>query len=167
MLILVSTVCFALSLYLGFANYWILTHWTKTEAAVLSGELRQYSSGPTGPPQTLGKPSYFFHCTVSYLVGGKNLQSQLDSPSSPYRIDAQVWGGQLSPGRSIDIRYKELDPSRIRLANHPAEITVGGPIKAGFFFLVPGLLLRSTAWDCLTTKMKAEAPPPRNRFLPI
>jgi hypothetical protein len=128
-----------LSGYLGFAHYWFLTHWTKAEAIVQSGEIQQRSSGPRSSGGF--SKSYFFHCTVSYLVAGKTLQSQLDSPSSAYRIDAQVWGGTLSPGQSVDILYKSADPSSIRLANNPAEITVTGSIRAALLFLVPGLLL--------------------------
>jgi hypothetical protein len=47
----------------------------------------------------------------------------------------------LSPGQSVDILYKSADPSSIRLANNPAEITVMGSIRAALLFLVPGLLL--------------------------
>jgi hypothetical protein len=125
--------------YLGLAHYWFLTHWTKADATVLSGEIQQFSSGPRNSGGF--SKSYFFHCTVSYLVAGKTLESQLDSPSSPYRIDAQVWGGTLSPGQSVNILYKSDSPSFIRLANNPAEITVTGSIKAALLFLIPGLLL--------------------------
>ena len=47
----------------------------------------------------------------------------------------------MSPGRSIDILYKSSNPSRIRLANNPAEVTLIGTIKATFCCLVTGLLL--------------------------
>lgn len=61
--------------------------------------------------------------------------------SSARRIDAQVWGESLSPGQSVDILYESANPSRIRLANNPAEVTLAGSMKAALLFLVPGLLL--------------------------
>jgi len=143
-LIFLSILCFALSGYLGFTHYWVLTHWTKADGTVLSGELRQGSSGLTARPGSAAVGSsnvYFFHCTISYSVAGGTLHSQLDSPASSYRIDAEVWGAQMSPGRSIDILYKSSNPSRIRLANNPAEVTLIGTIKVAFCFLVTGLLL--------------------------
>jgi len=139
-LVCLSILCFTSSGYLGFVHYWLLTHWTKAEAIVLSGEIRQHSFASSGTGSGLGRSStsFFFHCTVSYAVGGKALQSQLDSPTSPYRIDAQA---SLSPGQSVDILYESDNPSHIRLANNPAEITVTGSVKAALLFLVPGLLL--------------------------
>ena len=132
--------------YLGFTHYWILAHYTKAEARVLSSELRQWSE-LTSRPGSVPQVSHTFtvHCTVSYLVAGKTLQSELDSPPSSYRIDAQAWGGELSPGRTIDILYESSNPHRIRLANNPAEVTVVGSIKAAFYLLVPGLLLVFTS----------------------
>jgi hypothetical protein len=139
-LVFVSVLCFALSAYLGFAQYWILTHWTKAEASVLSGEIRQGSSGPQGQ-SSRSSNLFFFHCTVSYPVAGQTLQSQLDSPASTHRIDAQVWGTVLSPDHSVDILYQSSDPHRVRLANNPDEITSIGSIKAALCCLAPGLLL--------------------------
>jgi len=144
-LVLLSILCFALGGYLGFAHYWLLTHWTKADATVLNGELRQGSSGSTarlGSGAVESSSVYFFHCTVSYSVAGETLHSELDSPVSAHRIDAEVWGAQMSPGRTIDILYKSSNPQRIRLANNPAEITLFGTIKGAFCFLVTGLLLR-------------------------
>lgn len=71
-------------------------------------------------------------------MAGKTLPSQLDSPASPDRIDAQA---SLSPGQSVNILYESANPSRIRLANSPAEVTLAGSIKAALLFLIPGLLL--------------------------
>jgi len=160
-LVLLSILCFALSGYLAFAQYWFLTHWTKTSGTVLRGELRQGSSGSTARPGSAAVGSsnvYFFRCTVSYQVAGETLQSELDSPLSGYRIDAQVWGAQMSPGRAIDIVYKSSNPGRIRLANNPAEITLIGSIKAAFYFLVPGLVLifASRPKDCTHPDSKSE-----------
>ena len=140
MLVFLSILCFTSSGYLGFVHYWLLTHWTKAEAIVLSGEIQQHSFASSGTGSGLGRSStsFFFHCTVTYTVAGKTLQSQLDSPASPYRIDAQA---SLSPGQSVDILYEAANPSHIRLANNPAEITVTGSIKAALLFLIPGLLL--------------------------
>lgn len=138
-LVCVSILCFTLSGYLRFANYWFVTHWTKAEAIVLKGEIQQHSSPSSGTRGLGGSSKYFFfHCTVSYTVGGKTLQAQLNSPDSPYRIDAQA---SLSPGQSVAILYESANPSRIRLANNPAEITVTGSLKAALLFLLPGLLL--------------------------
>ena len=139
-LVFLALLCFTLSGYLGFVHYWFLTHWTKAEAIVLNGEIRQTSSGPSGTGRSLGSSSksFFFHCTVSYTEAGKTLQSQLDSPYSPYRLDAEA---SLSPGETVEILYESANPSRIRLASNPAEITVTGSIRAALLFLVPGLLL--------------------------
>ena len=143
-LVALSILCFALSGYLGFADYWFLTHWTRAEATALGGEIRQGSSASGGASRGQGgssSNSYYFHCTVSYMAAGTTLQSQLDSPASAYRVDAQVWGASLAPGQKVDILYQSANPSRIRLANNPAEITLTGSIEAAFLFLVPGLLL--------------------------
>ena len=131
-----SILCFTLSGYLEFTHYWFLTHWTRAEGIVVSGEIQQHSSGA----RNSGRSSnlHFVHGTVSYEVAGKTLQSQLDSPASAYRIDAQA---SLSPGQSVDILYESANPSRIRLANNPAEVTLAGSIKAALLFLIPGLLL--------------------------
>lgn len=133
-----SILCFALSGYLGFAHYWFLTHWTKTEAMALNGEIRQRSGGRSSS-------SYFYRCTVFYMAAGTTLRSQLDSPGSAHRIDAQVWGASLAPGQKVDILYQSANPNHIRLANNPAEITMTGSIKAALFLLVPGLLLVLTS----------------------
>jgi hypothetical protein len=105
-LVFFSMLLFLLSGYLAFAHYWIQTQWTKSEATVLSGELRQFSSGSTRGTGSAGRSSssYFFHCTVSYSVAGETRQSQLDSPGSPYRMDAHVWAASWSPGQRIAIR---------------------------------------------------------------
>jgi len=143
-LVCFSILCFTLSGYLGFVHHWLFTHWTKAEAIVLNGEMQQLSSGSSGTGRLLGSSSksFFFHCTVSYTVGGKSLRSQLNSPYSPYRIDAQT---SLSPGQSVEILYESGNPSHIRLANNPFEITVTGSIKAALLFLLPGLLLAFAA----------------------
>jgi len=144
MLVGLSILCFALSGYLGLAHYWFLTHWTRAKGTALNGEIRQRSFGSGGTSRGQGgssSNSYYFHCTVSYMAAGTTLQSQLDSPSSAYRIDAQVWGASLAPGQKVDILYQSANPSRIRLAKNPAEITLTGSIEAAFMFLAPGLLL--------------------------
>lgn len=138
-LVFLSLVCFMFSGYVGFAHYWILTHWIKTEGTVQSGEIRQGSSGAGGIREY--SSSYLYRCTVSYSVSGKTVDSQLDLPSSAYRIDAQGWGGTFSPGRSIEILYDSSNPRRILLANNPAEVTLVGSLRFGFYLLVPGLLL--------------------------
>ena len=140
-----SILCFALSSYLGFADYWFLTHWTRAEGTALNGgEIRQRSLASGGTSRGQGgnsSNSYYFHCTVSYMAAGAALQSQLDSPSSAYRIDAQVWGASLAAGQKVDILYQSANPSRIRLANNPAEIKLTGSLEAAFLFLASGLLL--------------------------
>jgi hypothetical protein len=150
-LVFVSLLCFMLGGYLGFAHWWILTHWTKAEGTVLRGEIRQGSSGARN---ALGRSSnlYFFHCTVSYKVAGKTLESELDSPSSASRIDAQVWGGLLSPSRAIDILYDSSNPSRIRLANNPAEVALIELMKGALFLLISGLVF-------LVTSRRGQGPP--------
>ena len=107
-LVFFSLLLFLLSAYLAFAHYWIQTQWTKSEATVLSGEFRQFSSGSTMLTGSAGhsSSSYFFHCTVSYSAAGEARQSQLDSPGSPNRLDAQIWAASWSPGQHIDIRYE-------------------------------------------------------------
>lgn len=143
-LVCLSIFCFILGGYIGFAHYWFLTRWTKAEGTVLSGEIRQGSSGArstSGGQGGSSSNSYFFDCTVSYMAAGKTLQSQLDSPSSAHRIDAQVWGASLAPGQRVDILYKTTNPNRIRLANNPAEVRVTGVTEAAFLFLVSWLLL--------------------------
>ena len=143
----VSMLLFLSSGYLAFARYWIQTHWMKSEATVLSGEFRQLSSGSTGTLRSGARfsKSYFFHCTVSYPVEGETQQSELDSPASPYTMDAQVWAAGWSRGQHIAIRYKRSNPSKIRLADNPAELTAMGPLRAAFYFLVPGVLLILTS----------------------
>jgi len=138
-----SVPLFLLSGYLAFAHYWIQTRWTRSEATVLSGELRQRSSGSTSRPGSVGTSSngYFFHCTVSYSAAERTWQSELDSPGSPYRMDAQVWAGNWSPGQHIGILYQPSNPSKIRLADNPAELTAMGPLRVAFYFFVPGVLL--------------------------
>jgi hypothetical protein len=137
---------FLLSGYLAFAHYWIQTQWTKSEATVLSVELRQFSSGSTRATGSAGhSSSYFFHCTVSYLVAGETRQSQLDSPGSPYRMDAEVWAASWSPGRHIAIQYEDSNPSKIRLDDNPSEITAMDSLRMAFYFFLPGMLLMLTS----------------------
>ena len=142
-----SMLLFLLSGYLALAHYWIQTRWTKSEATVLSGELRQFSSGSTsgtGPAGHSSK-SYFFHCTVSYSVAGETRRSQLDSPGSTYQMDAQVWASNWSPGRHVVIRYKDSNPNKIRLDDNPSEITAMGSLRVALYFLIPGALLILTS----------------------
>ena len=143
-LVAFSMLLFLLSGYLAFAHYWIQTQWTKSEATVLSGELRQFSSGSTGRTGH-SSSSYFFHCTVSYSVAGETRQSQLDSPGSPYRMDAQVWAASWSPGRHIAIRYEDSNPSKVRLDDNPSEITAMDSLRMAFYFFLPGMLLILTS----------------------
>jgi hypothetical protein len=141
-LVFLSLLLLLLSGYLAFAHYWIQTHWTKSEATVLSGEFRQFSSGSTS---SLGSgtssKSYFYHCTVSYPAEGATRQSGLDSPASPHRIEAQAWAGSWSQGQHIAIRYQPSNPSKIRLADNPSELTAMGLLRVAFYFFVPGGLL--------------------------
>ena len=110
---------------------------------MLNGEFRERSSGSTSRHGSGGRSSksYFFHCTVSYPVAGEIRQSELDSPPSPYRIDAQLWAASWPQGKHIDILYKPSNPSRIRLVDNPAEVTAMGSLRVAFYFLVPGMLL--------------------------
>jgi hypothetical protein len=142
-LVFFSVLIFLWSGYVAFAHYWIQTRWTKAEATVLSGEISERSSGSTsktGHGGTSSK-SYFFHCAVSYPVAGETLQSELDSPGSGYRIDAQAWAATWSPGQHVAIRYMPSNPSKIRLADNPAEVTAMGSLRVAFYFFVPGALL--------------------------
>jgi hypothetical protein len=142
-LVFFSMLPFLLGGYLAFAHYWIQTQWTKSEATVLSGELRQFSSGSTSRNGSAShsSSSYFFHCTVSYSVAGETRQSQLDSPGSPYRMDAQVWATNWSPGRHVAIRYEDSNPSKIRQDDNPSEITAMDSLRVAFYLLLPGMLL--------------------------
>lgn len=142
-LVFFSVLIFLWSGYVAFAHYWIQTRWTKAEATVLSGEIRQISSGSTSRPGQGGtsSKSYFFHCTVSYPVEGETRQSELDSPGSGYRIDAQVWAATWSRGQHVAILYKPSNPSKVRLADNPAEVTAIGSLRVAFYFFVPGGLL--------------------------
>jgi hypothetical protein len=142
-----SMLLFLLSGYLAFTHYWIQTHWTKSEATVVSGEFRQLSSGSTGTLRSGARfsKSYFFQCTVSYPVEGETRQSELDSPASPYTMDAQGWAATWSRGQHIAIRYKSSNPSKIRLADNPAELTAMGSLRVAFYFFVPGVLLIMTS----------------------
>lgn len=142
-LVFVSILLFLLSGYVAFADYWIQTQWTKAEATVLSGEIRQSSSGSTNRPGTAGSYSkmYYFYCVVSYPVAGEIRQSDLNSPASAYRIDAQGWASKWSPNQHISILYKSSDLGRIRLAYNPTEITATGTLRVAFCFLAPGILL--------------------------
>jgi len=144
---LFSMLLFLLSGYLAFAHYWIQTQWTKSEATALSGELRQLTSGSTGTLRSGGRfsKSYFYHCTVSYPVEGETRQSELDSPPSPYTMDAQVWAASWSRGQHIAIRYEDSNPSKIRLADNPADLTAMGSLRVAFCFFLPGLLLMLTS----------------------
>ena len=146
-LVAFSMLLFLLSGYLAFAHYWIQTQWTKSEATVQSVELRQFSSGSTSTTGSGGhsSTSYFFHCTVSYSVAGGNRQSQLESPGSPYRMDAQVWAASWSPGRHIAIRYENSNPSKIRLDDNPSEVTAMDSLRVAFYFFLPGMLLTLTS----------------------
>ncbi len=142
-----SMLLFLSSGYLTFARYWIQAHWTKSEATVLSGEFRQLSSGSTGTLRSGARfsKSYFFHCTVSYPVEGETRQSELDSPASPYTMDAHVWAANWSRGQHIAIRYQRSNPRKIRLADNPDELTAMGSLRVAFYFLVPGVLLILTS----------------------
>jgi hypothetical protein len=146
-LVFFSMLLFLLSGYLAFDHYWFQTHWTKSEATVRSGEFRQLSSGSTGTLRSGARfsKSHFFHCTVSYPVEGETRQSQLDSPASPYTMDAQVWAAGWSRGQHIAIRYKPSNPSEIRLADNPSEVTAMGSLRVAFYFFVPGVLLILTS----------------------
>jgi hypothetical protein len=142
-LVFFSVLIFLLSGYVAFADYWIQTRWTKSDATVLSIELSERSSGSTSRPGHGGtsSKSYFLHCTVSYPVAGETRRSELDSPGSGYRIDAQVWAATLSPGQHIAIRYLPSNPSKIRLADNPADATAMGSLRVGLYLFVPGILL--------------------------
>jgi hypothetical protein len=146
-LLFCSMLLFLLSGYLAFAHYWIQTRWTRSQATVLSGELRQLSTASTSTRRTgdTFSKSYFFHCTVSYPVADETRQSELDSPASPYRMDAQVWAATWSRGQHIAILYKSSNPDKIRLADNPAELTAMGSLRVAFYFLVPGMLLILTS----------------------
>jgi uncharacterized protein DUF3592 len=146
-LVAFSMLLFLLSGYLAFAHYWIQTQWTKSEATVLSGEIRQRSSGSARVSGSAGTSSntYFFHCTVTYPVAGEIRQSQLDSPGSPYRIDAQAWAASWSQGQHIAILYKPSDPSKIRLIDNPAELTAMGSLRVALYLFLPGMLLILTS----------------------
>jgi Protein of unknown function (DUF3592) len=146
-LVAFSILLFLLSGYLAFAHYWIQTRWTRSEATVLSGEFRQFSSGSTSGTGSAGhsSTSYFFHCTVSYSVAGETRQGQLDSPGSPYRMDAAVWAASWSPGQDIAIRYDDSNPSKIRMDDNPSEITAIGSLRVAFYFFLPGILLMLTS----------------------
>jgi len=137
-----------LSGYLAFAHYWIHTQWTQSEATVLSREFRQRSSGSTtsthGSVGTSSK-EYFFRCAVSYRVAGETRESQLDSPGSTYRMDAEAWAAHLSPGQRVAIFYKPSDPSKIRLVDNPAEATASGSLKVALYLFVPGMLFILTS----------------------
>jgi len=138
-----STLLCLLSGYLAFNHYWFQTRWTKAEATALSGEIRELSTVSTGGTRSAGhfSSSYFFHCTVSYSVAGETRQSQLDSPASPYRLDAQVWAASRSPGEHIVIRYESSNPSRILLDYNPSEITAMESLRGAFYLFFPGILL--------------------------
>jgi len=142
-----SMLIFLLSGYLAFVHYGIQTRWTKSEATVLNGELRQFSSGSTVGPGSAGHSSrsYFFHCTVSYSAAGETRHSQLDSPASPYGLDAEVWAASWSPGQHIDIRYENSNPSKIRLDYDPSAITTMESLRFAFYLLIPGILLMLTS----------------------
>jgi hypothetical protein len=142
-LVAFSILLFLLSAYLAFNHYWVQARWTKSEATVLSDEIRQRSSGSTSRAGSVGTSSnmYFAHCTVTYPVAGEIRQSQLDSPGSPYRIDAQVWASSWAPGQHIAIRYKPSNPGKIRLVDNPDEVTAMGSLRVAFYFLLPGMLL--------------------------
>jgi uncharacterized protein DUF3592 len=146
-LVFFSMLLFLLSGYLAFHHYWFQTRWTKSEATVLSGEVLQFSSGSTSGTGSAGhsSKSYFFHCTVSYWVAGETRQSQLDSPSSPYGMDAEVWASNWSPGRHVVIRYKDSNPNKIRLDDNPSEIAAMGSLRVALYFLIPGALLIMTS----------------------
>lgn len=146
-LVFFSTLPLLSSGYVIFAHYWIQAHWTESDATALSGEIRQLSTGPTTRPHgsSGSSHSYLFHCTVSYPADGETRQSELDSPPSPYRIDAQVWAGTWSPGQHIAIRYEASNPTKIRMADNPAEITATGSLRVALYFLIPGMLLILTS----------------------
>jgi len=138
-----SMLLFLLSGYLAFNHYWVQTRWTKSEATVLSGEIRQRSSGSTSRAGSVGTSSktYFVHCTVTYPVAGEIRQSQLDAPGSPYSIDAQVWASSWLPGQHIAIQYNPSNPGKIRLVDNPDEVTAMGSLRVAVYFFLPGMLL--------------------------
>jgi hypothetical protein len=142
-LLFCSMLIFLASGYLAFAHYWIQARWTRSQATVLSGELRQRSTGSTSTLRSGGtfSHSYFFHCSVSYPVADETRQSELDSPASPYRMDGQIWAANWSRGQHIAILYKSSNPSNIRLVDNPSELTAVGSLRVAFYFLVPGMLL--------------------------
>jgi len=142
-LVAFSMLLFLLSGYLAFNRYWIRTRWTKAEATALSGEIRQLSTSRIGSGTS--SKSYFFHCTVRYPVAGEIRQSQLDSPPSPYRMDAQMWAAGWSPDRHIAIVYKPSNPSEIRLVDNPAELTAMGSLRMALYLFIPGTLLILTS----------------------
>jgi hypothetical protein len=146
-LVAFSMLLFLLSGYLAFAHYWIQTQWTKSEATVLRGEIGQRSSGSARGSGSAGTSSnsYFFHCTVTYPVAGEIRQSQLDSPGSPYRIDAQFWAASWPQGQHVAILYKPSNPSKIRLVDNPAELTAIGSLRVALSFFIPGTLLILTS----------------------
>jgi hypothetical protein len=146
-LVFLSMPLFLLSGYLAFAHYWIQTRWPKSAATVMSGEIRQRSSGfaSTRGFMSTSSNSYFFHCTISYTVAGETRQSELDSPGSTYRTDAQAWAAILSEGQRVSIQYEASNPSKIRLVDNPAEVTAMGSLREAFYFFLPGVLLILTS----------------------
>lgn len=102
-----SILCFTLSGYLKFTHYWFLTDYARAggdrghprdpAAFIRDKKLRLVFQSAFCPQDGL---------LVSYVVAGKTLQSQLDSPASAYRIDAQA---SLSPSQSVDILYESAN----------------------------------------------------------
>jgi hypothetical protein len=146
-LVFFAVLLLLLSGYLAFTDYWIQRRWAKSEATVLSGEVRERSSGSASTLRSGGRfsNSHFFHCRVSYPVESETRQSELDSPASPYRMDAQVWAATWSRGQHIAILYNPSNPSKIRLADNPSEVTAMGSLRVAFYFFVPGILLILTS----------------------
>jgi hypothetical protein len=56
-------------------------------------------------------------------------------------MDAQVWAARWSQGQPIAILYKPSNPSKIRLVDNPAELTVVGSLRVALYFFIPGTLL--------------------------
>jgi hypothetical protein len=139
-LLLFSLFFFLVGGYLAFAHYWVLTRWTKTEATVLSGTMREssFTAGSNGASFRM----YFHQVTISYPVAGDTRQAELDSPSSRYPLDAAVWAARWSSGQRIAIFYKNSDPARVLLADNPAEATPWGALKWALCLFAPGLSIR-------------------------
>ena len=94
--------------------------------------------------QTVARIAFYNYVSVKHQTGAYQIFSMNPDGSDAVQLTTGTnysWLPSWSPGQHIAIRYMPSNPSKIRLADNPAEVTAMGSLRVAFYFCVPGLLL--------------------------